>query len=100
MLASPTARRRRTLACLYADLLGLHTYDHRSGRAIFMSVDEDHCERLRDYVFAAARFRCTGVRRFGSAYPDESCDSLVEGHGCVFMKSRATARSRCHRWDH
>ena len=30
----------------YADLLGLHTYDYRPGRAAFMSADEDQSHEL------------------------------------------------------
>ena len=30
----------------YEDLLGLHTYDHRPGRAAFMSADEDESHEL------------------------------------------------------
>ena len=30
----------------YADLLGLHTYDYRPGRAAFMSADEDESHEL------------------------------------------------------
>jgi hypothetical protein len=35
-------------------------------------------DRLQHRVFAGARFRCTGVRHFGSAHPDASCDGF--GH--------------------